>query len=521
MNLVVKKLVESRTYNVARNVKFSLICQIITLAASFVCRTIFVKTLGVEYLGISGLFTNILTVLSFAELGIGDAIIFSLYKPISENNYEKIKSLMTLYKKAYMLIGIFILTMGIACIPFLDNIVAKKPNISESLTFIYMLFLMNIVISYFFVYKQNLIKAQQKNYIVVLQSTVITIIMYTAQTLVLLLFRNYILYLLLNILSTLITNISLAKKANKEFPYLKDKTIEKISIEETKKIFGNVKALVVYKLGSVILNGSDNILISMLIGIKEVGIVSNFYMVINAFETLLTKIKSAFVASVGNLNSLESAEKKEYVFNKIFLIVAWLYGFVSLGMLCMGNELVQLWVGTDYMISNITLFALVLNMYVIGVHSVSFMYRSTLGLYKEGQIAPIIATVVNIVLSVILCRYQGLAGILLATPISRMLGMGIVDPILIYTRAFNKNPLTYYRMYAKYALIFIIIYILLKNIILFIGSVTWVVFITKIIIITVVYNAIMYLCFRKNVMFKEILHAAIAYVTGRFLNDKK
>ncbi len=506
---------QSRTDNVSRNISYSLVCQTLVLVLSFICRTVFVKKLGAEYLGISGLFTNVLTVLSFAELGIGDAIIFSLYKPIATGETDKIKSLMRFYKNAYRVIGLIILTAGLTTLPFLDKIMAQKPDVDESISFIYFLFISNIVISYFYVYKQTLITAHQKNYIVTAKRTICIIFMYIAQIVVLIITSNYILYLVVQILNTIITNLVLARRADKEFPYLKEKNVEELEKGETSQIFVNVKALIFYKFGSVILNGTDNILISMLIGLRDVGITSNYLLVVNAFEKILQKIKSGFVASVGNLNSLENKEKQETVFNKIFMIFASLYGFASLEILCVGNDFVNLWIGKDYAVSQLTLFALVLNFYVIGVHSVSFMYRTTLGLFKQGQYSPVIATVMNIILSVILSKFWGLAGILLATPIARMLGMGIVDPILIYKKAFKKNPLNYYYMYIKYIGIFVIIYSIAKAILSMFSTVSWVTFFIKAFVVAVLYLLIMLLFFRKNRMFKEICSSALSYVKRR------
>lgn len=506
---------KSRTDNVSRNVSYSLVCQVLVLVLSFICRTVFVRTLGAEYLGISGLFTNILTVLSFAELGIGDAIIFSLYKPIATGETEKIKSLMQFYKKAYRVIGLTILTVGLAALPFLDKIMAQKPHVDGNVSLIYILFLINIVISYFYIYKQTLITAHQKNYIVTVKNTMCIIVMYVVQIVLLITTHNYILYLIAQILNTLITNLILSKRADKEFPYLREKNVKKLEKRETSKIFTNVKALILYKFGSVVLNGTDNILISMFIGLKDVGVTSNYLLVVNAFEMVLQKVKSGFVASVGNLNTLESKEKQEAVFNKIFLIFAWCYGFAGLEFLCVGNDFVNLWVGKGYTVSQLTLFALVLNFYVIGVHSVSFMYRTTLGLFKQGQYSPVIATVMNIILSIILSKYLGLAGILLATPIARMLGMGIVDPVLIYRKAFKKNPLNYYFMYVKYLGIFAIIYFAAKVILPMITLTSWLAFFVKAFVVAALYVFIMLLLFRKNKMFKEIRSSVLSYLKRR------
>ena len=508
----------SRSVNVARNVKFSVICQVIVLLMSFLCRTVFIQQLGVEYLGVSGLFTNILTVLSFAEMGIGDAIIYSMYKPIAQNDTEKLKSLMKFFKKAYTIIGITVFSLGICILPFLKYLISGDVNIKENISCIYLLFLLNVSISYFFVYKQSLINAYQKSYIVILYQTVVTVCMNIIQIIVLLISKNYILYLVIQIVCTIAINILLSVKADKEFQYIKERNAESITVSEKVEIFKNIRALFVYKIGSVTLNGTDNILISMLLGLTDVGVASNYQLLLNSIETILNKVKSSFIASVGNLNVTEGAQQQYYVFKKMFMIIAWLYGLCSIGIMLHANSLIKLWIGQSYSVSSLTLFALTLNFYVTGVHSVSFTYRTTLGLFRQGQFAPVVATVVNIVLSVILAKQMGLAGIFLATPISRILGMGIFDPVLIY-KSFKKNPLKYYVMYIAYAACFLAIYFIIYYIMSHMQCKTIMDFILQVLITTVIYNALMVLIFGQSKMFKEVLSAVWNYIRSKMFND--
>lgn len=509
---------ESRTDNVARNVKFAIICQFIALSLSLVCRTVFVKNLNAEYLGISGLFTNIFTTLAFAELGIGDAIIVCLYKPIAYNEREKIKSLMQFYKKIYRAIGFTILLLGILCIPFLGKIIHGKPDIKENLVLIYLLFLFNVVISYFYTYKRSLITAYQRNYIVLIYQTVCIIMMNIAQMVVLLTFHNYIAYLVLQICGTIASNLVISRKADKEFPLLKEKDIQKIEKKEVRRIFSNVSAIVFYKFGTMVLTGTDNILISMLIGIKDVGICSNYLLIIQSIEAVLQKVKSAFEASVGNFNALESKERKEYVFNKIFFLVMWIYGFASLGLILSGNDLMYNWLGKDYVISKTTLLVIVINFFQLGVHSVAVIYRTTMGLFREGRLSPVVSAISNIALSVLLVKPFGLKGIFFATIISRFIGIGVVDPYLIYRRAFEKTSLIYHIMYLKYVAIFAVLYVLLETVFMFFEYSSWIVFICKVIVITIVYNGGMFLIFRKNQMFKQLSESIISYVKRKIFS---
>ena len=206
---------ESRTKNTIRNVKAGAIVQIVNKLMAFIVQTVFIRTLNTEYLGVNGLFTNILTILSFTELGIGTAIIYNMYKPVAENNKDKIKSLMDLYKKSYNIIGIIIFLLGLCVIPFMNLIVKDAPNIKENLIFIYMLFLLNTTISYFFTYKKSIIYAYQKQSIIDNIDSIIYFVKSIILVAFLILTRNFIVYLIIQDLTTLIENIIIAIKVSK------------------------------------------------------------------------------------------------------------------------------------------------------------------------------------------------------------------------------------------------------------------------------------------------------------------
>lgn len=296
--------------------KFAFVCQILCTLFSFFARTIFIKKLGAEYLGLNGLFTNILTILSFAELGIGDAIIFSMYKPIAEDDKEKIKSLLNLYKKSYIGIGIFIMIAGVALAPFIKYIIVDVPKIPESITIIYLMYVFHTASSYFFIYRQSVITANQRAYIITFYNTVCLLLIYVLQIIGLIVFNNFLLYLAIQIIVTFVGNGFISYKSKKMYPYTTEKNVAKFSKKEIKDIYTNIISLFVYKVGSVILNGTDNILISALIGVKTVGVCSNYLLIISTVNTLLNKIRGALVASVGNLNATENPQKrKKYLRN--------------------------------------------------------------------------------------------------------------------------------------------------------------------------------------------------------------
>lgn len=505
----------SRTANTAKNASFGLVSQLINVILSFVSRTIFIYVLGVEYLGVNGLFTNILMLLSFAELGIGNAIIYGMYKPLAIDDKEKIKSLMALYKKAYKAIGLFVLIAGLLVIPFMDYIIKDTPNIYENISLIYVLFLLNTSLSYFFVYKKSIITADQKNYVVLLYQQLFKIGQILAQILFLLITGQYLIFLFIQIVTTLMNNIYVSRKADKMYPFLKEGQVRSLEKEEQSSIFANVKALFLYKFGSVVLNGTDNIIISAVIGITAVGLNSNYMLIISTLKVFVGQIMSGFTASIGNLNAVGTNEAKEKVFNKMFFISAWIYGFCAVGLYLFLNKFINLWIGESFVFSDLVVFAIVLHFYVNSVHFTAYTYRVTMGLFIQGRWAPLAAAVINVVLSFWLGSTIGIAGIFFATSIARLLTTGIVDPILVYRNGFDKSPLRYYFRYFFFVGLFIGLYFLMKLSVSFISIAGLSGLIIEVVVVSLLFNIIMAAIFWKYQDFVEIRKAITTIVQSK------
>ena len=444
---------ESRTANALKNAKITFIVQIVNIVMNFISRTIFIKILGKEYLGVNGLFTNILTVLSFAELGIGNAIIYSMYKPIAEDNKEKIKALMNFYKKAYYIIGTIVAIAGILVIPFLKYIIKDAPNIKENLILIYMLFLINTSLSYFFTYKKSIISANQKEFIINYYKMVFTIIQNVSQIVILLVTKNFILYLIIQIICTFLNNFTVSKKADKLYNYIKDKDQEELSPKEKKSILTNIKSMALYKFGSVILNGTDNIIISSMIGVTTVGIYSNYTLIISAITSIIGQVLNAFTASVGNLNAVGTKKQQERVLYELLFVSIVIYGFCSGALFTLIGPFIRLWIGEEYLLSTWTLFSIILHFYINGIQVAAYTYRNTMGLFNKGKYAPAIAAVINIVLSIVLGKYIGLTGIFLATSISRLATTTWLDPYLIFKYKIDSKLIKYFKKYINYTLV--------------------------------------------------------------------
>lgn len=275
---------------------------IINTILGFICRMVFVKCLAADYLGVNGLFTNILSMLSLAELGIGGAVVYALYKPLAEKNEKKIASLIKVYGEAYKVIGIVIGITGICLMPFLNIIITEQPNISESIYVLYLLNLFNTVITYFYSYRSSLLIAAQQNYIVVGINYIVTILQSLFQMLMLILTHNYMAYILIQTIGTIVYNVSVSYVAVKIFPCIVEKKIEPLPQNEKKALFKDIKDLSYYKISGLLVNSTDNILITFFQGLAVTGITSNYTLFINTINSLLGQIFNSLTASIGNHN---------------------------------------------------------------------------------------------------------------------------------------------------------------------------------------------------------------------------
>lgn len=449
----------SRTKNVAINMLVGTMFQVISLVIGFINRTLFIKILSAEYLGINSLFTNILTILSFAELGIGNAIIFNLYKPLAKKDENKIKVLLNFYKKTYFKIGMFILIVGLILIPFLPNLISEMPDIKENIYFIYSLFLIDTVISYFFTYRTSLITADQKNYIIVRTVQVFKIFQIIMQIIILYFTRNYYLYIILQLVNTFITFSYLSYKSKKMYPYTEKLGSEQLSKKEKNNIYKNVKALFISKFGSVVLNGTDSIIISKYLGLTVLGLYSNYYLLLNAIAQILSQLFNAFTSSVGNLIASEEGEKSKQVFNQVFYFTEFVYCIICICLYLLFNDFVKLWLGKEYLLSNFVVFSIVAHLYVNGVQFAGFTFKNASGNFRYFRYAPIVASILNIVLSIVLAKKIGLAGVFIATLVSRASTATWIDPYIIYKQVFKTSVLEYFIKYFKYLAIVVISFI--------------------------------------------------------------
>lgn len=440
-----------RSRNSMRNIAFALGGQILNILMSFAMRTVFVNTLGEVYLGVNGLFTNILMVFSLADLGVGTAIIYAMYKPVAERDTHKIQALMNMYGRAYRTIGMVIIGMGLAMTPFIRYLVKTDQDIPD-LQVIFLLFVANTASTYFFAYKGTLITAHQKNYIVtnVVYST--SILCYGVQIVVMLLTHNYILTLSIQVGTNILQNIITMLIANKMYPYIKKRNNESLRRREKRGIYRNMGALVFYRTGQVIINGTDNIVISAMVGIVESGIYSNYLLLTTTIKNLLQQVFHAITASVGNLNVEESNETKYNVYNAIYFGNFWLFGFSTVCFWVLFNPFIELWIGSEWLLSLPVVFWIVLNFYMTGMRQVNITFRDTMGVFREGKYVPMMAAIINVVVSIWLAPTLGLEGVFIGTAVSTVSTLLWLEPLILHRYGFKRGCAEYFVKYAAYFL---------------------------------------------------------------------
>lgn len=514
-------MADTRTVNSIKNSGATIFGRVATMVMEFVLRTVLIKTLGIEYGGISSLFTDVLQVLSLMELGLGSAIVFALYKPLAQQDFPKINALMHFYKTAYNIIAAGVFVLGICFIPFLNAVVNDVPDIKEDIRIIFMLYVAASSCSYLVIYKETLIRASQQSRVAVRIEMTVQIIFMGLESLALFLFHEYMIYLVLRIVTYLVRNLLISWEVKKRFPQVNFNSKERLEEKDRKKLMRDIGAMALYKVSGVVLNGTDSIIISAFLGTSMVGIMGHFRMLSNCVTNLTNKVWAAVLPSVGNLAAVDGENKQYRVFKKANFASYLFSGFCAVSMFHLMNPLVTVWLGAEYTVSTATSFAIAFNIYLFLTILPFQTFRDANGLFVQGKYRPVIMSVINIVLSLILVKPCGLFGVLIATPISRVVTQTWFDPYVVYKYVFKRSPATYYKEFAIHGLITLgmgtSIWILLEMMPIGDGFLRLLV---GTVLCAVVPLLVYYLIFRKNQQFVQLVEYGKKFLK-RILRKKR
>ncbi len=442
---------ESRSKKSARNIFTGFVSKMLLMAFAFATKTIFIRLLGAEYNGISGLYSNILSILSLSELGLGNVLNFSLYQALRNHDERKVRSIVQYFKKLYWAIAIGVLAIGLCLVPLLPAIVNSTLPQNEVVLY-YLLYLLNSVASYFVVYKTTVISADQNAYISNICETVATFVMYVAQIAYLLLFRSFIGYLVIQVLCTIIKNLVMSCITDKKYPYLSKGEVDKDSFDK-KQLVSNIKATFLYKISAVILNNTDNILISVIVGTIAVGYYSNYYMVITYIASFVSIFITGITASLGNLNAQRDAKASYEMFKMLSLVFSFIATVVSCCLLNCYQAFVPIWIGKEYVMPISWVLVIVINNYLNEVMSPVWMFRETMGLFKQVQFLMPITALLNLLFSVVLGIKFGVPGILIATALSKVVSQYWYEPRILFREQFKVSERSFFLSQLKQILV--------------------------------------------------------------------
>lgn len=444
----------SRTGLAAKGSFYGLVGRGAGLVLAFALRTVLIYTLGQQYLGINSLYAGILNVLSFAELGFGSAMTFTLYEPVAKKQDERVRELLQFYKWAYRAIALIIGLAGVCLLPFLPHLVQGAESISAfELRLYFAIFLANTVTSYFVTYKFGLVNALQQSYVRTNTETATSVACGCAQIAALMLTSDFLTYLIANTATLSLSRVVIAWYLNTRYPMLRQAPKRVLPKEERRSILHEVKGLAVHQFSNVAVHATDSIIIAAVpaLGVAMVGAVSNYNAIVNAVLSIMLVFVNSTVAGFGNLAAVESKRRFKSVFDEINFMGFWMAGIFTATLCCLSSPLIRLWAGESYVIENASLALILLNFYLQGQSSVYNSARIAKGDFNRDKWWSLAQALTNLVVSIACAPLLGLVGVYVGTVASRLMFV-ISRPCVTYRFLFGQSPASYFRDSARYLL---------------------------------------------------------------------
>ena len=493
-----------RTKNATRNVAVGAVLRLYQMIGPFVLRTVMIHVLGMQYVGLNSLFTSVLQVLNLAELGVGSAMVYSMYRPIAEDDTKSICMLMKLYRLYYRVIGGGICILGLAIMPALPKLISGDipPDIN-----IYILYILNLsatVLSYWlFAYKNSLLTAHQRNDVIDFITIVTTTIQYLFQIAVLVIFKNYYYYIVVALLSQALLNVTTAVVVNRMYP--KYHPSGKIDKDVMKNINRKIKDLFTSKLGEVIVNSADTIVISAFLGLTMLAMYNNYYYILTAVMGFVTLFFKASTAGIGNSLVVESQEKNYGDLNKFTFLVSWIGLFCGCCLLCLYQPFMEVWVGKEYMLGLGCVVCFSVYFYIRVMNQVLIVYKDAAGMWHEDRFRPLCTALTNLILNLILVQVMGIYGVLLSTVFSTLfVGMPWVIKNL-FSVVLKQNPFDYVKKLIQYVLVAVCAWFITYFACTKIAGNLIFVLIVRLIICLIIPNIIYVVVFYKRNEFKQTI----------------
>lgn len=491
----------NRTQNTVNNVIWGSINKIVTMLGPFLVQTTIIRILGMEYNGLTGLFSSILNVLNLAELGLGTAIVFSMYKAVATDDEVLIRALLSFYRKVYHVIGAIVLCLGLIAVLVLKIICPEELPGGLNIYVIYLICLSNVVLSYnLFAYQQAILNAFQQTSIIDKFKTAVNCLLYVIQIVLLMLLKNYYFYVVTLPIQTVLTNALLYWKSRKLYPNLIP--AGEINNNERRQILDKTKALFFYKIGGTVLVSVDSIVISAVLGLHVLGQYNSYYYIVNALSGFIIILFNSMTAGIGNSIVVESVEKNHKDFTVMFFLHRWVMGWMTTTLLCLYEPFMKMWIGVEEMLPFSMAICFVIYFYFMQIGNVLNVYRDAGGLWEYDKWRPLIAAGVNLVLNISFVSAIGIYAIILSTIISILL---IILPWSTYItfKQYFKNGLKDYFVMLIQGVLFTGIISVLTYFICSLIDVNGVIgLIIKLIIATLFSNILYYIVFAKTKYYK-------------------
>lgn len=433
---------KARTTNAFKSVGMGVANQLVNIITGFVFRTVFLMVLSKEYLGINGLFTNILNVLSLAELGIGSAIVFRMYEPISINDVHKVSCIMEYYKKVYRIIALIVGVIGFSMLPLIKFMIKDLSEVPSDVNIyvVYGLFVFQSLASYFFIYKTSIFSADQKGYIISLGSIITVITSISLRIAVLLITKDFVATLVTGIVVTLLANITLSVIATKKYAFV-FKSKDRLDKETKALIKKDTLAMSCHKIGGCIVGSTDNILLSAFVGIGVLGIYSNYSLILVAVGGLLGQIFGSFISSIGNVKIKNGGEHYFETYNNLLYVNLVVVSCVCVALFTLFNPFITVWLGADMLLSEGVVAVMTVSYFFSNLRHINITFTMASGLFKRDKARPIVEAVVNLVASLLLVKFLGVVGIFFGTIISNVSVVFWREPYLLFKKEFKKPKL--------------------------------------------------------------------------------
>ena len=407
----------NRTKKAMRNGVVGLAGQIISILLNIISRKFFIQYIGVELLGLNSTFASILSTLSLAELGFQQVIVFHLYGALANGERDRINALVNVYRIVYRGIGCFFIAASLCCVPFLQCFLSDI-EATDSVRIYFLLQALTAACTYFLAYKRNILYADQLSYVSALIDTVVNTIAALLSIAAILFTRSYVLYLVINLVKTYISNLFVHIVCSRRYPYLHS---EPVDWKLLKSIASSLKDIVLERLAGYVYGSTDNLIISIFISTVQVGFLNNYTMIISHIKSLMQSVSTPLIPALGNKIALEQTGLRQMeTFRLLEQAYFWLTGMAVVPVYVLSDAFISMYFGERYVLPKILLVFMCIDLYIHINQDSCFSFLTANGLFRERRNISIGGAIINIVVSLLLMKPFGIAGILAGTAVSQV-----------------------------------------------------------------------------------------------------